>query len=585
MNHRERSGLVIVALALVAAALPVPGAISAQEGGRFRVLVPDFVPEGDGDRRFGQRTAERVAKLFEAYDTHQPVAAREYRDALRKFKLSREDVGCIEARQLAPQINAQLVVCGSYAPSGDQWAVTTTVWTVPGQESFEIQGTAVPTRNGEDAAAAHINERFGVFVQQDRLAFFCKSYYDSQQWDQAMSNCNQALELSPGARGPLMVRGLIFREQSDFQSAIRDFETVLAGDPYNQSALQNAAFAAAQIGDREKSLGYYQEYLELDPDNARVRMQIAYELATDGNDPAGAVTLLAEGVERDPENVDLLERLGGAAFLAATRAEGTLAADAEIPAEARQFYQTAIDAYSKVLDVKGAEADATAIGSAINAYIKLGDLGAAQALGNRALEQKGDSPDIWQAVANVQQRAGDLTAAVASLDRVKELDPERKNLAAMQGQWLIQSGQYDQGATYLKEAVTRGEQTAEAMAQFIWGRAISDGINQGKDLALGLRLIDLARTMEPQDAVMRSQLDFWQGVAMYLRGVQLEAPQTLQTAQQTLPMFQEAIRLLQAGTAYARSPQGAQAGRNHQQYLNNAQQYIEIQDAIIKRGR
>jgi hypothetical protein len=59
-----------------------------------------------------------------------------------------------------------------------------------------------------------------------------------------------------------------------------------------------------------------------------------------------------------------------------------------------------------------------------------------------------------------------------------------------------------------------------------------------------------------------------------------QEPQTLGTAQATLPRFNEAVGLLQQAGGYPES-----VGVNLQQLLDNAQTYIEIQDAIIKRGR
>jgi hypothetical protein len=61
-----------------------------------------------------------------------------------------------------------------------------------------------------------------------------------------------------------------------------------------------------------------------------------------------------------------------------------------------------------------------------------------------------------------------------------------------------------------------------------------------------------------------------------------QEPQTLETAQATLPRFREALRLIQSCGDYA---QRNNLESNRQELLTATNTYIEIQDAIIRRGR
>ena len=79
---------------------------------------------------------------------------------------------------------------------------------------------------------------------------------------------------------------------------------------------------------------------------------------------------------------------------------------------------------------------------------------------------------------------------------------------------------------------------------------------------------------------MTNQLNFWHGFSLYQSAVAEQEPQTLQTANATLPKFNQAVELLRASGDYPTS-----VGVNLQQLLDNAATYVEIQDAIIKRGR
>jgi hypothetical protein len=157
---------------------------------------------------------------------------------------------------------------------------------------------------------------------------------------------------------------------------------------------------------------------------------------------------------------------------------------------------------------------------------------------------------------------------------------------AMQGQRLIQDGRFDEGFPYLQEAVERGEQTAEAMAQVVWVHAYNTAIRGDANLARGVEIIEKAKTLPVQDPVMRSQLDFWHGFAVFRQAaIAAEEQQSLPVAQRTLPMFQRALELFRAGQAYAQSPAGQPIQNNYQQYLTAAQEGIEIQQLIIRSGR
>ena len=81
--------------------------------------------------------------------------------------------------------------------------------------------------------------------------------------------------------------------------------------------------------------------------------------------------------------------------------------------------------------------------------------------------------------------------------------------------------------------------------------------------------------------MLTSQLNFWHAYSLYQGGVQEQEPQTLATAQATLPKFQQALSLFAEAEEYAAS----QPSITIEQFLNNTNTYIEIQDAIIKRGR
>jgi tetratricopeptide (TPR) repeat protein len=308
-------------------------------------------------------------------------------------------------------------------------------------------------------------------------------------------------------------------------------------------------------------------------------MRVAYDLAKAG-DPAGALVLLEEGLELEPDNVDLWEQYGNFAFAAGSQimqASGQ-AQDAALPPEVEEYYRQAIDAYQRVFAAKGSEMDVSQLRNIVAMYAQLGDLDEAIRFGEEALAAHPEEASLWSTFANAQQQAGNLSEAIEALDMVKSLDPEAANVAARQGKWLMDAGRVDEAIPLLHEAVDRGEQSADAMARMVLADAHSKGI-QRNEFNYAIRGLREAETFQVTPA-MKSQLNFWHGYALYKKGEAEQRPQTVETAQATLPLFQEARRFFQGAGDYAAS----QATINLQQFLDAVNQYIEIQEAIIKRG-
>ena len=76
-----------------------------------------------------------------------------------------------------------------------------------------------------------------------------------------------------------------------------------------------------------------------------------------------------------------------------------------------------------------------------------------------------------------------------------------------------------------------------------------------------------------------SMLDFWHGFSVYRLAESDADRQTLESAQLTLPMFREAEALMESTGEYA-----AANNLNLEQILRATRQYIQIQEALIRRG-
>jgi tetratricopeptide (TPR) repeat protein len=568
----------------LAAAAVVLGPVAeaqAQDGGRFRVLVPYFQPLQGADDDFGKDASEELRELMEGLPTHRPIPEGEIEDEADNFDMKMEDLDCVKSRQLASQINAAVAVCATYTQQPDQSVVVDAeVWDIQSSESFQIEPVTVP-RNGHEAAAQQIFQQFDRYNTQVRSAAICADYAASQQWENALRNCDEALAINPGATSVRFQRARILYEMENYPEAMGELEAVLEADPFHEEALQLAGYIATVEGQTDAGRDYYSRYLELNPGDVGIRMRIAYDLAQAG-DPVGAMDFIQVGLDVDPENVDLLEQYGGFAFAAALQVQEAAAVGAEdsgaLTPEAADYYRKAIAAYEKVYAAKGAETRVAQLRNIISAYVQLGESDRAIQMSERVLETHPQSDQIWMIYAEALQRADRLDDAITALDRVREINPDHPSAALRQGNWYIQAGRIQDAVNILSQAAAGNPQQAEQAGRLIFNEAYTNGY-QKDNYAYAIEGMAAAKQLPDLPQPLINQLNFWHGFALYQQAVKEQEPQTLQSAQTTLPKFQEAQRLLQNSGDYPST-----VNVNLQQLLGNANTYIEIHDAIIKRG-
>ena len=564
-------------IASLAAFLLLPTLASAQQEvqGRFRVMIPDLFPGEESGRGFGEDVAEELRDLINQLPTHEPVERNEIRDALRQFDIDRDDLNCIRARQLATQINAELVMCGSYTEGQDDWTLADISFvSVASGETFTVDDFTVPDDDGDELAAEHIFGVFDGYVEQLRFAAICQEYFGSQQWANALQNCDQAIEGNPGSESSRYARARAVMELGDRREGLDEMLRVLDLNPFNENALQFAGLLSAEFGMNEESLKHYTAYLELNPGSAGVRMRVAYDLATAGS-AEGAMILIEEGIAMDEANDDLWEQLGGFAFTAAGQA---MEGQNEPTPEVERLYRRAIEAYTHVFESRGAETTPAQLANVIAAYMQLGDPAAIE-FAQSAVEAHPQEASLWSRLADALQRNDRLDEAISALESAKQADPEYPNLSARQGNWLLDAGNVDDAVEFLKDAVTRGEQSADMMANVLFGKAYNDGVQQQR-FTFAADILETAKGEFEVSEQMASQLNFWHGWSLYNHGLALQEPSTLDSARQSLPIFQNALRLFELGRGYAATVESI----NLSEILAATQTYVEIQDAIIRRG-
>jgi tetratricopeptide (TPR) repeat protein len=576
MNGRPLLGLLAFVTAGLAAIPLQPQDLSGQGvSDRFRVMVVEIQPQGNADKKFGERLAKELRDLIDDMERNQAIGDKDLKRALRDYGVDMEDMDCVRSVQLAPLIDAQVVFCGGYTQQGESYVVQAE-FISQGGEKFVVDPVTVPVKDGQKQAAAWFHQALQVQNDQNTSALFCAQYASSQQWDNAMENCDRSIALNPNAVASRFTRAQVLRNMDREDEALEEFVRVIELDALNEDALQLAGALSANLGQKEEARGYYNRYLELNPANANIRMNIAYDLAQAG-DPLGAMQFIDVGLEIDPENVDLLKQHGGFAFTAG--AEASIGFEG-LPPEAVELYKKALASFSKVYDLEGADMDAGYLRNMVAAHINLGEYQDAVDLSERVLQTHADEFVLWSFYADALQKVGKLDEAIAALDRVVALNPDYPSVGARQGKWLLDEGRVEEAVPILRAAVERGEQTADAACNFVWNHGILEGV-QPEKWSYAIDVLRLAKDFEISDD-MRQQVDFYLGYSILKNAISRQEPQTKETALATLPRFQEALRLLQTTAGFA---QKRNMENDRVQLISNINTYIEIQEAIIKRGR
>ncbi len=575
----HRTTLRLASVLIVGALALSPVALSAQRSmqvpGRFTVWIPDLTAQDRGAERFGRDVATRLRAMTDDLGTHRSAPERVVDDALDRLRVDKDDLDCERARTVAREARVAVLVCGRVhrASQGDGFELTARFVTVETGETFEVPRFAASASDAE-VAATRVFGTFQTLVEQQRRAQFCAEFALSEQWERALENCDQAIELSPTGIPSIYTRGMVHVELEQWNRALADFRRVLELDPAHGNALKAAGLASTRLGASDEALGYYQAFLELNPGDVHVRMNLAYEAATAG-DPLSAMVLIEEGLAIDPVHADLLLQKAGYAMSAAERAFRE--SGNELSEASTRLYRESIDAYEKVLAARPDQAEVSHRRNVISAYQRLGDLELALVTTERALETWPEEALLWSVKADVLQRAGRLPEAIEALDRVGELDAEYPNVLIRQGSWLLEVGQDDRALAALRESVARGERSADDVANVFFVSGYRDGVQPeswSKAVARFRRALEFI-----ESADVETKVNFWLGYALLKRGQALEAPQTLESARQTRPIFEEALRRLRAGSGYEQIERG-----QYQNLVDGATRFLEIQDAIIRRG-
>jgi len=548
-----------------------------QPSGPARVLVAPLHVNGGGS--FGRKVSDKIRVALKDFPGLRSVGSKEIKAELKQLKLKEEDLGLVQWRQLAARMNVQIVMYGTVVDKDGMKSLDVTFVDAKSGDELKVPPFTVPGMGGSDVqlASDKIVEAFREQVKYRQSIVFCADYLASDQYEDALRNCNKALELNAGSSRALYLRGRVYMGQENWKSAIADLDRVIAENPANMQALQSAAYTNAQMGNMERATELYREYLNFNPDDADVRLNVAFNLANAGGYDA-AIGLLKEGIAHDSSNAALWEFLGNVALNKGTRkdskGEGS-GSGSEIADEAS--VRLAVQAYNRVLTLKGDSIDPAILKNVIAANLALGDLGAALDFAGRAQKMLPNDPALWSMRADVLGRLNRFDEAISALDRTLALDPDYPNAHVRRGLFKLRVRDPDGAVVDLQAAVKSGTDPNVVAGQLL-ARAHADYFLKGsysKAVEIFKHGLDFAKA-----GPVRSQLNFFIAYGYYQQGVQIdkrnEDTEACTPARRALGRFQQVMPYLSRAGSIQKKSQG--------QISESTDVYIYRQQQIIKKA-
>ncbi|HSH45598.1 MAG TPA: BTAD domain-containing putative transcriptional regulator, partial [Longimicrobiales bacterium] len=244
-----------------------------------------------------------------------------------------------------------------------------------------------------------------------------------------------------------------------------------------------------------------------------------------------------------------------------------------------ELYQTAADSYQRVFEEQGQETEPRILERLIVALFKLQRYDEAIAMGEQATAALPENGTIWVAHSRALEQADRTEEALAAIERAESLGEASPALSQRKALLQLASGNTAEGMAALKSAVDQGMMEPSAAFQIVFAAAYQDNYQQG-NMDVAFDLLDAAGDLavNEEDRLTRN---FWRGYIVYQQAQSVHEPMTAESAARAKPMFERALELFQAARGYEQIHSSADVPS----LIDATQRFIEIEEALIRRGR
>ncbi len=523
-------------------------ALGSDTGGRYLVMIPSFPgPQGES-------VANELRGLVTNMATHAALSDRDVRAQMAEYELT--ELNEISARQLASIIGVQLVAWGEVRENGA--GLEANVKFVDSRSGDEINVEGVAGATPIDLSSA-IFASFERSVEGIRQASFCNDYLSSNQYEQALQNCESALAIVPTSGSALYGKATALLNLDRNQEALATYNQLLQVDPAHQDALLGAGLAASRLTQSQEAMGYYRRYLEINPGSADVRMTVANDIAQTG-DYVSAFRVLELGAADAADNESFQGYLFqmGAAAGRALREQGDSVQSREVLTSTYQAYERGYGSSDEV------EIEVTQ--RVVEVLASLGRGEEAIAIADRALATNPRDAQLMSVYATALREAGRGEEEVSMLSRLLEVEPEHETALIRRAQAHIRLNNRQAAITDLERYAQRDAQTA---AQVLYNMGATDA--QGQRWEAAAAILEIAH--RHGTGSVRSDAAYLWGASTLQQALGVARANTTGNVQQ----FEQTIRLIQRSLELLQSSQNASAG----QYIAPAQELLANQQGLL----
>lgn len=213
------------------------------------------------------------------------------------------------ARQLARVLNARLLLEGVIIPLSDDSVeivarLSEVTATLPQSASAEVRTQRGRANRGTgNQLANQLADAFRSFEPSKQ----CEMYRQAQDYPKAMNAANDALRRSPNNSQALLCKARVMQaQQAPPDSVLAVLRRAQDSDSMNVVAQWQLARYYEERGDTAKLIESMHHILIADPNNNEVRIALA-QLHFRRNEPDSSVRVLNEGLDRNPNQADLLD--------------------------------------------------------------------------------------------------------------------------------------------------------------------------------------------------------------------------------------------------------------------------------------
>lgn len=413
----------------------------------------------------------------------------------------------------------------------------------------------------EDAASPYLH------------AELARTLAEVNQFEQATLEADKALSLDPKSAKTHLLRGKLYSVKKESDQAIQEYETCLRLDPEVEECYTMLTREYLLAKRYPLAIQSIQRLLKRDPNSTSGLYFLGTIYTSYQKDPKKAMLAFQKVLEEDPEDIRSLASLAQL-YLEEKKYRQALdlllriekLAPTDVPMKLRigllyyelQDYDHAIDRFTEALKLSpkndrvsyylglleaqrknygkaleylkaippGSEVYKDALVRTVLLLREMNQVDKAVAYTKEALSRRQDIPELYEVLATLYSRQGNLKLAIKTLDQGLEKLPNQEKLLFTKGVLLDKAGEFEKSMEVMREILKVNADNASALNYIGYSYA-----EKGIHLKEALELISKANQLRPNDGYILDSLAW----AYFKLGNRAKALKLLQQANQLTP--------------------------------------------------